>query len=312
MSNWEVHLRAASSLILLLYGVSNGQAPNPNWLEDTFHPKDHQVHGVDNAALYFFTGAIIWFDTLACVSTGSNPYLSEFHNQLLSEKAPMSSSEIKGDSKIRLDSIMGCQNWVMVIISEIAWLRTWKDKELRNRTIEDIQQHLRWTENNIRGRLEYKNADIKAELDSLLEQYSGCPPHYSPKYGRLTTLIITHVFAQAALIYLHTVVGEELSTIDLQTPLRNTIAVMRILPDPQMVIGLVWPLCVAGCMASSPVDQEFFRGIATTGVADARSFGNLGKALEILEKSWELQRAERRPVDCTATIKQLGVCVLLV
>ena len=104
MSNWEVHLRAASGLILLLYGVSNGSN-----VEQDSERLEHDAHGVDNAALHFFTGAIIWFDTLACVSTGSHPYLSEYHNQLLSEKALMSSAEMRGDSKIRLDSIMGCR-----------------------------------------------------------------------------------------------------------------------------------------------------------------------------------------------------------
>ena len=87
---------------------------------------------------------------------------------------------------------------------------------------------------------------------------------------------------------------------------------MKMIPDYRVFRGLVWPLCVAGCMASTAEDQEFFRDKSKGAVGDAKSFGNSAKALEILEKSWELERKRGTLVDCSAVLKELGTCVLLV
>lgn len=88
--------------------------------------------------------------------------------------------------------------------------------------------------------------------------------------------------------------------------------VVNLIPDPRMFRGLVWPLCVAGCMASSPTHQQFFRNTVTEAVLDSPRFGNSGQALQILEESWEMQRERGQLVDCARIIQELGVCVLLV
>jgi hypothetical protein len=97
-----------------------------------------------------------------------------------------------------------------------------------------------------------------------------------------------------------------------ESDLRPIIAALKILPDPRMIRALIWPLCVARCMASTPSDQQVFRELAQNGVKDAGSFGNCGEALMILESSWGFQRGMGRPVDCGKTIQTLGKCVLLV
>ncbi|KAB8289996.1 hypothetical protein EYC80_010323 [Monilinia laxa] len=291
VSNWQVHLRAASELILVLHEVSNGSIPGPETLSASSQcfnypyasSPDSSTSGSsvsrDSAALDFFTGAIIWMDALACVSTGSHPWLSEFHNRLLSAKKPGSS---KSDHKIQLTSIMGCENWVMIMISEIAWLGTWRRKHEKDRTAEFTQQLLT-TERNIRHRLESKNAETLKELTALRSIYRGPPPHYhTDLYTKHTThVIITHIFACTALIYLQMAIKDHLKPSDIDPHLHNTINAMRMIPNPQMFRGLVWPLAVAGCVASSPQDQAFFREVSRGAVADSGSFGNARLAIVV-------------------------------
>lgn len=207
---------------------------------------------------------------------------------------------------------MGCENWVMIMISEIAWLGTWRQKHEQGSTI-DFAEQLVVTEQNIRSRLEAKNSETLGEITALRSIHRGCPPHYyTDLYNKHTTLLITHIFACAALIYLQMVVTDHVVPEDVDVLLHNTINAMRMIPNPQMFRGLVWPLSVAGCLASSRQDQEFFRGTSRGAVTDSRSFGNSGSALEILEKSWELQGREGRLINCTMTIRELGTCILLV
>lgn len=243
------------------------------------------------------------------MSTGSHPWLSEFHNRLLSAKKPGSS---KSNHKIQLASVMGCENWVMIMISEIAWLGTWRRKHQSDSSI-DFAQQLIYTEQNIRNRLESKNSETLKELHALRSIHRGTPPFYSTElYNKHSVLLLSHIFACASLIYLQMVISDNLRPEDVDVMLHNTINAMRMIPNPQMFRGLVWPLCVAGCLASSKQDQRFFREISKAAIADSRSFGNSSSALKILEKSWELQKKEGRLIDCTMAIRALGSCILLV
>jgi hypothetical protein len=265
----------------------------------------------DKAALNFFTGAIIWFDILAGVSTGCRPFLSGYHDRLLSSSALPSPSEFEVNGTIELHTVMGCQNWAMITIGEIERLRRWKEREIRAGTL-DIRR-VAEKANEIQSRLEPQNSKVLNELNVLRSEYSGPPPHHYPDaYNRHTTLIVTHVFASAALIHLQTVVSSASSILNTKRPLQSVIAAMAMISDPRMFRGLVWPLCVAGCMASSPLDQNSFRKWATGAIQDSRRFGNSSKALEILQKSWELQQEKGRLIDCATAIRELGTCVLLV
>ena len=68
--------------------------------------------------------------------------------------------------------------------------------------------------------------------------------------------------------------------------------------------ALVWPICVAGCMASTVDDQAFFRSTIESAKNDSKSFGNSSITHLLLELSWTLQRERGYPVDCTTTIKE--------
>lgn len=304
-----MHLTAASSLILTLYGMPENASQSsescdtiPNFISPT------------NAALNFFTSIIVWFDCLACISIASIPHLVNHHTEILNSPASSTDPSWQKKSpmhKLDLSAIMGCQNWVMLIISEIAQLGNSQEDKVSGMSLDFLR--VAELAKDIQGRLELGITGIRAELDDLRLQYSGNPPYYySEVYNRYTVLVVTNMFASAALIYLQTSVTSVPSPFHIQDPLQRVIAAMHMIPDPRMVRGLVWPLCVAGCMASSPSDQEFFRSAASAAIKDARNSGNSSKALDILEMAWKLQKEEGRLIDCAKCIQRLGTCVLLV
>jgi len=257
------------------------------------------------AALRFFTSAIIWFDIIACISTRSRPHLVTYHRNLLSSAS--TSEGYYNNSRVQLHRIMGCQNWAMASIGEIAQLAS-----TPTGGSVDLQK-IAHTGNTIQKRLEAQSLQVNTELIALQQNYSGPPPHFLPDiYNHYVTLVVTRFFACAAFIYLRTAVTAHLTVFHIKDLLQDAIAAMSLIPDPCMIRGMVWPLCVAGCMASSLEDQETFRIAAKRAVQDAPTFGNSIKALEILEGSWEMQREHGRLVDCTTTIEKLGKCVLLV
>ena len=258
------------------------------------------------AALEFFGSTVIWFDIIACVSAGSQPHLAEHHHDLL---FPSESSVTRqyDETTFQLDRIMGCQNWAIGLIGEIAVLaRAHQEAELDMQAVTIAAK-------DIQSRLEYHNSQTLSSLQDLQREYHGCPAHYlSSVYTHYTKLAVTHIFASAAIIYLQTVITAHPTIFHIQGPLQVVIGAMSFIPDPRIVRGFLWPLCVAGCMASRPADQQFFREKAEGAVTDAGLIGNSKTAMEILEMSWQLQRSEGRLVDCATCVRNLGTCVLLV
>lgn len=314
-SNWQVHLTAASALILSIHGISTIGTSDTGQPQQPSRPAYQRVASrpvsTNSAALAFFTGTIIWFDILACVSTSSIPHLASYHDQFFSSSEAVLSIGEGLSNRLDLQSVMGCQNWAMKIISEIAEIGSW-----RHNHYPDLSQHIQKaaeSAKDIQHRLHRGISRVRAELEELRQQYSGNPPYYFPDtYDRYTKLAVTHNFACAALIYLQTSVTSSPSVFHIQDPLQDVISAMRLIPDPRMVRGMIWPLCVAGCVATSLSDQEFFRSAAKATIKDAGTFGNSCKALEVLEMAWRLQRDEGRLIDCTTCIQRLGTCVLLV
>lgn len=195
----------------------------------------------------------------------------------------------------------------MEIIGEIASLGSVPSEDLQH------THQLTLIAKDIRLRLATRDSRIYDEILEMQDQYSGHPPHYiADVYNHYTTLVVTHVFACAAIIYLQITITPHTRIFHIQDPLQDVIKALRMIPDPRMVRGLVWPLCVAGCTAYSPSDQEFFRRISRGAVKDARNFGNSGKAVEILEKAWVLQEKEGRLIDCSICMRMSNTCLLLV
>lgn len=295
-----MHLSAAADLVLTLHDM-NLQSHTP--LDE--YQLGPLIQSPEQSALKFFTGCVLWFDMLACVSTGNQAHLAEHHTRILLGPTP------ELGHNVELHTICGARNWVMVLISEIASLAAHKTDW--RRVVDDNDQSFEASAREIEFRLLSQSRETREELDAMRQQYGGAPPHSLPEvYSKHSVLFVTNIFASAAIIYLHTVMkGSEVSPSLIQLALRESIESMRMVPDPRMFRVLVWPLCIAGCMASSKADQDFFRSVATGAVNDSRGFGNSGKGLEILERSWFLQNEQGKLVDCAATIKDLGTCVLL-
>jgi hypothetical protein len=62
----------------------------------------------------FFKGVILWYDIFSCTTTGLKPF-SNFH-----------SANEDVVPHIPFEKLMGCEDWLMRLIREIATLGEWK------------------------------------------------------------------------------------------------------------------------------------------------------------------------------------------
>ncbi|OBT98015.2 hypothetical protein VE01_04004 [Pseudogymnoascus verrucosus] len=284
--NWRMHLSAAAVLV-------------PDIKREERVAEFASLSPGYQSALFFFAGVVGWYDILSCSTTGEPPF---------------SKCECIGTALgyIFLDKIMGCENWAMLLIMDIAFLNDWKQNlqisaQLSMRELVTRATHIeRGLEDGLRDTSSRLSQLTNHSTPSILSTGIQESPHL--------TLLITRIFACSALVYLDVVVsGAYPKMPEIRKNVSRTIDALRALPDIAMINSLTWAYCITGCMAIEE-EQMFFRGLAVSSNGDTPTFGNFSKALSIVEECWRLRGEEKRqqPVDWRTAMNSLGMSVLFV
>ncbi|KAH6987660.1 fungal-specific transcription factor domain-containing protein [Ilyonectria sp. MPI-CAGE-AT-0026] len=297
---WQMHLRAATDLLDEGY---NGQSallikfsttPEANGTSDA-EPLEYDPPSTEEEVMTkLFVGVVIWLDIIASVTTGTTPRLLSLHPFVLSP-----------GSQIQLENIMGCQNWPMLQISRIAALHECKYQALRDgcfdaakfeSTADDIKKILR--RGLAEGFLRYLTVS-DSDPDPLQSADIPLP------------LLITHLFALTACIYLHVVVsGFETDVEDLKSTLAEAMMVIREKIPQNMWHVIVWPLYVTGTVASEE-EMEFFRKVFRSPQLLNPSLEHRRRILPLLEETWRMRETTARWWDWESSVRPLNNSLLL-
>lgn len=238
-------------------------------------------------------------DILSCASTGLGPRHSE-----------LCAAALEGEnSKIQLENLMGCENWAMLLIRETAALKEHKRKMGDD---PDHRSELQNRADDIRRRL---NSGMARRERSYMELAEGrrtpSPAH------EVAISVVTMIFALSALIYLQVSIygcaPDALAPV--QKLMFGWMLNVRFLPDAQRLPDLAWPVCIAGCMATTPSQEQFFRDLVACPGMQGRGDRTLRQALEVMEVCWERRRAEGTESlgwDWERAMREQGRVVLLV
>lgn len=242
-------------------------------------------------ALKFFYSVIGWYDTLSCATIRHRAFsvpecLSARSNSLDSEK------------------LMGCEDWVILHIREIASLESKRDLILRDGNFHKVD--LVCAGENISVRLQ----------DGLRKNLAFL--QMSPKDSTSTDLVrsvVTRIFACSTLTYLYvTIHGAVPESAEICHSVRQTVNALEMLPNKDLIRNLTWPLCIAGSMAL-PEDRKFFKDLISTMSTTAKRLANTDKVLEIIEECWRMRDSQDCAPDggCwSSAMERLGLSILLV
>lgn len=229
------------------------------------------------SALSFFAGVISWYDILSCATTRANPFT-------------MDHCLAPGQGHVHLDKLMGCENWTMLIIMDIAALN---EKKIASPANGEANMH----------ELAVQGAEIERRLEEGLRRTT------TDCHKSKAVQDITRIFACSAFVYLNVVVSGGHSQLSkVQSAVCRTIEAFQNLSDPALMCDLTWPFCIAGCMASDE-QEDFFRAIALP------KCGRSYKALEVAEECWRLRKLNvlgAGIVDWNTAMDSLGLNILLV
>ncbi|KAH9219080.1 fungal-specific transcription factor domain-containing protein [Leptodontidium sp. 2 PMI_412] len=287
---WQFHLRAATITLLESYrprlfelgllGSITSDGVSPPW---------GGTPNEDVAAFKFLCGVVIWLDILDSIKTGKSPSLLTIHSHALSS-----------DSHLKLETIIGSQNWAILQVGHIAALHENKMLSLQSGNLETA---------NGRAEFDKRVDEIRLELEcGLTEQGLSCLQVYSESAlpdnaAAHVQAIITRLFALAASIYLYLVVqGSHQET----GPLADqAMMLLRTQMPRDLMHVIIFPLYIIGHVVS-PDDQSFFRCVFSSPPVLEPSLEHRSKILPLLEEIWQTRDAAMDGGGWQRSLKRLS------
>jgi hypothetical protein len=272
---WQSHFQAATQLIhkleLPFQLVNNTQSQPP-----------------------FNMTVAAWIDILGATMLGRAPIFADTYRE-----------KNIANSTAGLGELMGCDDRIMFLISEIACLEA-----LKNEGMDQVQlcSHIKLLGDHITMT---ENAAVP--LDNAYSTTGAI----RPKQLRAN---MTTVFRLAARLYLCSLVpGFDRQQTNITHLVDSLAEAMNYIPaGPEgFDRSLVWPLLIAGSasLPNSPFRLTFNERVAQMG--DAAGFGSLGRARELLKEVWQINddalvRGERQSVHWRDVMRQRGWDFLLI
>ncbi|KAK9780183.1 putative Zn(2)-C6 fungal-type domain-containing protein [Seiridium cardinale] len=273
-SVWQVHLNAAIDMYerccrdhVVHLGLS--EKTQAIILHDLPLGQDGAEVNQEVVTFRFIAGTIIWLDLIASITTGNAPRLLQYHSVVIGP-----------DSQTRLESIMGCQNWLMIQIGRIAKVQQQKTESKRLGRLNSA--HFDHTMAHI-GKQIGSGLMLSDLADFELCEANLCGPH-NTMLGWTTS--ITRMFAHMASVYLH-LVTHGFHKLELLTSVTtDAIEMVRTRFPRNLLPAVVCPLFVIGCVAKPGEEQQVFGYLFSSPPLLDPLLNHRAKALPTLEAVW--------------------------
>lgn len=321
--NSKAHLDAALALFQNLLdnsGVDVRESPKAKFTacinrlaplsEDDTAPCDG-LPSAEQAAFRFSSALLVLDDIIASTTLQTEPRLYAYQRSLLGH------DDDDAEPVINLGDTLGCQNWALLGISDIAMLDAWKQqcKRAGNLDVMDLVYRAAAIRTPLLAqlnRLEVEQVDSPDQTNNLLDILTR-DYHQRSQSSLSQSRVVTRVWAHAALLYLSIVVsGWQPASADVVYHVGRVIELLRFqLSSPALLRTMVWPFCVAGCLAE-PGQEPQLRSIVKA-MQPPSVFGTIHKALEVMEDVWRHRNAvDAASWDLATFFRNQGCLVLLV
>ncbi|KAJ5901768.1 fungal-specific transcription factor domain-containing protein [Penicillium taxi] len=263
----------------------------------------------EQMAFRFFSALLLVDDIIASTALGEEPKLYRYHDGILGNgQWPTEKDE---EPQIRLEDIMGCQNWAMVAVAKISALDAWKKHQKAIAALDMMELVLRATAIKSMLMTNLTRAEATPSTDSPWDIFTPCNGQASMLATQ--SLLVTRIWAHAAALYLLIVVlGWQPSSSEIRHHVTCIIQqLMQRTLSWAVLRTIAWPFCVAGCLAA-PDQESLFRSIVE-GLQPPGLLGPLQTALQIMEDAWcSRDLIDSDTWDLAACLRRPGHILLLI
>ncbi|RSL69378.1 hypothetical protein CEP53_002245 [Fusarium sp. AF-6] len=280
-NDWNMHLTAALALfndIFEAHGMKDGQydlgavlrGMGQDWAFFEGAQLGFSVWTADQASFQFFSAFLIFADIISSVSLRTPPRLQQYHRSLIADSHPPSEFSDDKVQGIRMEDYVGCPGWVLVTLGEVAKLESLKH------TVDTFQG----------GRIpeELRNQSIR--LEGMLED--GLVAISSSTNQTQNRVPVVEAWIHATILYLTIVVeGWNPSHPKILRSVQRILEIISTIPWQLSLRSIMWPFCVAGCLAA-PEQEDMFRSVVSA-MGPFQVFGTAKEALRLTERIWRLR-----------------------
>ncbi|KAI5119122.1 hypothetical protein M0805_007868 [Coniferiporia weirii] len=240
----------------------------------------------------FIVRLTMWFEVLASVTQVRKPLFLDVYREVFSTTSArvveVDGERANMESEFSMLQVMGCDNATFLALAEISALAAWKEEQMKNDMLSSPE-------------LVRRGSDIEERY--LRTMYTESPPRSAAPFGadpdsldnrrRLTA----NIFRASARLYLHTVLsGDRPGVKEIADGVRDTVDALRKVPtEPaslrrSVVRSVVFPICLAGCMAEDLGHREMLRQV----LEGEGGVGNCAEVVRVMEIVWARRREARR------------------
>ncbi|KAJ6624041.1 fungal-specific transcription factor domain-containing protein [Mycena sp. CBHHK59/15] len=250
----------------------------------------------------------LWLDIFSSLTVMRPPKYLALYKRLFGDLAGWSND-------VRMDSLTGCPDEVLLGIAEVSALSHWKAAEKHKGTLSypdlirrggEIEQRLRKSgASSLRG-----EADTTPLHPTLLQAESDAAADAVPFPSDETRQLVAKIFSETVLLYLHTVLSDSNPGVpEISNSVGVIVQYLGQLPSSEVDRALVFPICLAGCMTDDSSWRDFLKGRIQS--LD-ESIGNLLRTRLLMEAVWQKRDISGHTVDWRETMRERGLNLLLV
>ncbi|KAF4459237.1 C6 zink-finger PRO1A [Fusarium albosuccineum] len=271
-SDWKMHLTAAVALfndIFAHHGMKHGRHDLGSVLI-AMQQERSMFEGIklgfslwtaDQAAFQFFSAFLIFADIISSISLGSAPQLGHCYEDLIADDH---SCQDEQGLMLQMEDYVGCPGWVLISIGEISRLESWKHSGQYSGCAEELH-------NQAKG--------LEKKLQDGLASISGSDPQVKTP----SRALVAKMWIHAAILHLTVVVeGWQPSHPTITHHVQSISHLLETIPWHLSLRSIMWPFCVAGCLASQ--DQEHIFRSAVAAMGPFQAFGTAKQALGLMER----------------------------
>ncbi|KAF7312576.1 Zn(2)-C6 fungal-type domain-containing protein [Mycena indigotica] len=255
----------------------------------------------------------LWLDIFSSLTVMRPPKYLALYKRLFGDLAGWQSHS----DEIRMTTLTGCPEEVLLGIAEVSALAHWKAEQRRKGTLsnrdlirrgDEIERRLR----TALGAMEARGGDMldKTPLHPTLVQSDSEQVNAAPYPTSETRALVARIFEEAVVLYLHTVLNDSNPGVpEISTSVGSIVQHLHQLPPSEVDRALVFPICLAGCMTDDSNWREFLKARLQ---ARDESLGNLMRTRLLMEAVWQKRDVSAMTVDWRETMRERGLNLLLV
>lgn len=179
-----------------------------------------------------------------------------------------------------MTDVMGCENWIMEVIGDLATLdaqRTYLELDVFEESRRSAERCLL---DGIDAMKRQQTRDTSADPSIRTNGQTD----------RSTSDYVSLAFAESALVWSHFLASSPDNLSDgCEAAVAQAVETLSRAPESIPLRGLVWPICIAGSLASKEQQHLVQEAMDRTARQANTSFGNCGPVMEIIKHCWETQ-----------------------